>query len=85
MNMGYVSNKDLDLQNKILFKDSYNLNPFNMWIGLNNNLKDTKISFNFPKILKPSSLNLIIKDLESEETNLSKEDIKFNLIDYEMY
>ena len=52
-----------------------------MWIGLNNNLKDIKISFNFPKILEPSSLNLIIKDLKSEEKNLNKEDIKFNLFD----
>jgi hypothetical protein len=85
MNMGYISNKDLDLQDNSIFKDTYNLNPFNMWIGLNNNLKNTKMSFNFPKILKPSSLNLIIKDLNSEETNLCKEDIKFNLIDYEMF
>ena len=38
-----------------------------MWIGLNNNLKDTKISFDFLKILKHSSLNLIDKDLEPEE------------------
>ena len=85
MNMGNVSNRDLDLQDNALLKYTYNLNPFNMWIGLNNNLKNTKMSFNFPKILKPSSLNLIIKDLNSEETNLSKEDIKFNLIDYEMF
>ena len=85
MNMGYIFNKDLDLQNKILSKNTHNLNPFNMWIGLNNNLKNTKMSFNFPDVLKPSPLNLIVKDLKSEETNLSKEDIKFNLIDYEMY
>ena len=85
MNMGYISNKDLDLQNKIISKDTYNLNPFNMWIGLNNNLKNTKMSFNFPEILKPSPCNLIIKDLESKETKIRKEDIRFNLIDYEMY
>ena len=85
MNMGYISNKDLDLQNKIISKNTYNLNPFNMWIGLNNNLKNIKMSFNFPEILKPSPCNLIIKDLKSEETKIRKEDIKFNLIDYEMY
>ena len=56
-----------------------------MWIGLNNNLKDTMMSINFPQILKPFSLNLIIKDLNSEQTNLNKEDIKFNLIDYEIF
>ena len=43
------------------------------------------MSFDFPNILKPSILNFIVKDLENEETNLNKEDIKFNLIDYEMY
>ena len=85
MNMGYISNKDLDLQNKIASKNTYNLNPFNMWMGLNNNLKSTKMSFNFPEILKPSPSNFIIKDLKSEETNLRKEDIKFNLIDYEVF
>ena len=85
MNMGYISNKDLDLQNKIISKNTYNLNPFNMWIGLNNNLKNIKMSFNFPEILKPSPCNLIIKDLESKETKIRKEDIRFNLIDYEMY
>ena len=78
MNMGHISNTDLNL-------NEYNLNPLNMWMGLNNNLKKTKISFNFPNILKPSPCNFIIKDLESEETNLSKEDIKFNLIDYEVF
>ena len=56
-----------------------------MWIGLNNNLKNIKMSFNFPEILKPSPCNLIIKDLESKETKIRKEDIRFNLIDYEMY
>ena len=85
MNMGYISNKNLDLQNKIASKNTYNLNPFNMWMGLNNNLKSTKMSFNFPEILKPSPSNFIIKDLKSEETNLRKEDIKFNLIDYEVF
>ena len=78
MNMGYISNTDLNL-------NEYNLNPLNMWMGLNNNLKKTKISFNFPNILKPSPCNFIIKDLESEKTNLSKKDIKFNLIDYEVF
>ena len=85
MHMGYFSNGGLDFQNKIYSKIIYNLNPFNMWIGLNNNLKDTMMSINFPQILKPSSLNLIIKDLNSEQTNLNKEDIKFNLIDFEIF
>ena len=85
MNMGYFSNKDLDLKKDSHVKKTYNLNPINMWIGLNNNLKNTNMTFDFPNILKPSPLNLIIKDLNSEETNINKEDIKFNLIDYEMF
>ena len=83
--MGHFSNGDPDFQNKICTKIIYNLNPFNMWIGLNNNLQNSMMSINFPNILKPSSLNLIIKDLANEQTNLNKEDIKFNLIDFEIF
>jgi hypothetical protein len=85
MHMGFFSTKDLNFQNEIYLKTTYNLNPFNMWIGLNNNLEDKLMSFNFPEIFKPSPLNLIIKDLNSKETNLSKKDIKFNLIDFEIF
>ncbi len=86
MHMGFFSEKDLNFKYETNFKKTiYNLNPFNMWIGLNNNLEDKIMSFNFPKILKPSPLNLIIKDLNSKETNLSKKDIKFNLIDFEIF
>ena len=49
------------------------------------NLQKSMMSINFPNILKPSSLNLIIKDLANEQTNLNKEDIKFNLIDFEIF
>lgn len=86
MHMGFFSANDLDFKYETCFKKTiYNLNPFNMWIGLNNNLEDKLMSFNFPEILKPSPLNLIIKDLNSNETNLSKKDIKFNLIDFEIF
>jgi hypothetical protein len=85
MNMGYINNKELNLINKNIFKNTYNLNPFNMWMGLNNNLKNIKMSFDLPNILKPSPSNFIIKDLKSKKTNLNKEDIKFNLIDYEVF
>ena len=85
MHMGLISTKDLDFQNEIYLKTSYNLNPFNVWIGLNNNLENKLIAFNLPQIFKPSALNLLIKDLNSEETDLSKKDIKFNLIDFEIF
>ena len=45
MNMGNVSNRDLNLQDNALLKYTYNLNPFNIWIGLNNNLKHHQILF----------------------------------------
>ena len=83
--MGFISTKDVDFQNEIYLKKSYNLNPFNMWIGLNNNLENELMTFNFPQIFKPSNLNLIIKDLNSGETDLKKKDIKFNLIDFEIF
>lgn len=85
IHMGSIPTKNLDFQNEIYLKTSYNLNPFNMWIGLNNNLENKLMAFNFPQIFKPSALNLVIKDLNSEETNLSKKDIKFNLIDFEIF
>ncbi len=61
------------------------LNPLNIWIGLNNNHKKNIFSFNLPKILKPSGFNFIIKDLTADETYIEKKDIKFNLIDYDVY
>ncbi len=85
IHMGFFSTEDLNFQNKTYLKTTYNLNPLNMWIGLNNNLEDKLMSFSFPEILKPSPLNLIIKDLNSKETKLSKKDIKFNLIDFEIF
>ncbi len=85
MNMGYISNINLDLHNKIISNKKWNLNPLNIWMGLNNNLKEEKMSFNFPNVLKPSPSNLIIKDLTSEEINLVREDVKINLIDYEVF
>lgn len=85
MNMGYISNIDLDLKNMIIFNKKKISTPLNIWMGLNNNLKDEKISFNFPNILKPSPSNFIIKDLENEKINLVKNDIKINLIDYEVF
>ena len=83
--MGDFAIQDTRLYKKILSEVTHNINPLNMWIGLNNNLKHTKMSFNLPKMLKPSPLNLIIKDLKSEETLLNKTDIKFNLIDFEIF
>ncbi len=85
INMGNFSNKNLNLQNNKLLRMTDNLNPLNIWIGLNNNLKNTKMSFSLPKFLKLSSLNLIIKDLKLKETSLKKKDIKFNLIDFEIF
>jgi len=85
IHMGFISTKDVDFQNEIYLKTSYNLNPFNMWIGLNNNLENELMTFKFPQIFKPSNLNLIIKDLNSGETDLKKKDIKFNLIDFEIF
>ena len=55
-----------------------------MWIGINNKLKNNFKSLNLPNMLKPSALNLIIKDLKSKKQAFLK-DIKFNLIDFEIF
>ncbi len=85
INMGNFSFKDLYSKNNIKLKSTNNLNSLNMWIGLNNKLKKNFMSINFPNILKPSALNLIIKDLKSKKTSINKKDIKFNLIDFEIF
>jgi len=63
----------------------HNLNPFNIWIGLNNYPPEKSFSINIPKFLKPSALNFIIKNLNSDKIEIKKEDIKFNLIDFEVF
>lgn len=58
---------------------------FKLWIGTAKDLKCKGLFFNLPKRLKPSPLNLIFKDLTGELPLINKEDILFELIDFDGY
>ncbi len=58
---------------------------FKLWIGIAKDLKCKGLFFNLPKRLKPSPLNLIFKDLNGELPEIKKEDILFELIDFDGY
>ena len=60
--------------------------PFlKLWIGIAKDLKCKGLFFNLPKKLKPSPLNLIFKDLTGKLSTIKKEDILFELIDFDGY
>ena len=71
----------LNYKNKINFK----ISPLDIWVGLNSSTPSNLFSINCPKFLRPSDLNFIIKNLNSDDMQIKKEDIKFNLIDFEVY
>ena len=66
-------------------KANFNFLPFSIWIGLDDYSTKKLFSFNLPNFLKPSALNFIIKDLTSEKIEIEKKDIKFNLIDFDIF
>ncbi len=56
-----------------------------LWIGLAKDLSCKGLFFNLPKRLKPSPLNLIFKDLTGKLPKIKKEDVLFELIDFDGY
>lgn len=66
-----------------------NLKPknglFKMLIGLNNTTGRMAIAVNLPDKFKPAPLNLILKPLGDFNLNLSKENIYFELLDFDAY
>ena len=67
------------------FKLNSNNPVLKLWIGLARDLRCKGLFFNLPKKLKPSPLNLIFKDLNGDLPKLNKEDILFELIDFDGY
>ena len=57
----------------------------NIWIGINEDKIKKGILFTLPKFLKPSPLNFIFKDLTGKMRSLKKEDVFFELIDFDAY
>jgi len=59
--------------------------PVKLWIGISKEVKQKGFFLNLPDKLKPSPLNLIFKDLSGTLPVLKKEDIYFELIDFDAY
>jgi GNAT superfamily N-acetyltransferase len=59
--------------------------PIKLWIGVAKEVKQKGFFLNLPDKLKPSPLNLIFKDLSDTMPVLKKEDIYFELIDFDAY
>lgn len=56
-----------------------------LWIGLAKDLKCKGLFFDLPKRFRPSPLNLIFKDLNGNLPKIEKNDILFELIDFDGY
>lgn len=62
------------------------ISPFKLYVGLDNSLDWEKSFFyDVPNRFKSSPLNFIFKDLSGQNRCLSKENINFNLIDFDGY
>ena len=75
--------KDISLKIK---KENNRFKLLNLYIGLGNNLSNL-FYINLPKILKPSPLNFILKDLSTKNHNLKLErkHIFFQLLDFDVF
>ena len=58
---------------------------FKLWIGISQIEKQKGCFFNLPKKLKPVPLNLIFKDLTGNNIKFKKEEVFFELIDFDAY
>lgn len=76
---------DLDQYNNLNVTKSHNcFSPLNLYIGLGADLSKGYY-FNFPKFIKHSPFNLIFKPLrDSINTHIMKEDVFFQLIDFDV-
>jgi hypothetical protein len=83
INMGQFE-KELLLKSK---KNITNISLFNIYIGLGQYHDKKKFNIKFPRILKPSPLNFILKNLTKKNNNfkLKREDIFFQLIDFDAF
>jgi GNAT superfamily N-acetyltransferase len=56
-----------------------------VWMGLSNRIKIRGYFISMPEILKPSPLNLLFKDLQGNLPKFGKEDINFELADFDAF
>jgi hypothetical protein len=78
-----MSQSNLIAENTILTTKTFA--PFKTWIGIADKKRLSLFYFTLPNKLKPSPLNLIFKDLKGNLPALKKEDVFFELIDFDAY
>jgi len=64
---------------------NYKKSPFKLWIGLANTKRITGLFVSMPEKLKPSPLNLLFKDLSGDIPPFGKDNIFFELIDFDAF
>jgi hypothetical protein len=79
-----------DFPSNLYIKDTgpklHTLNPFKMYVGLDSTINWSKSGFmSVPERFKTSPLNLIFRDLSGKGLKLDKDNIKFQLIDFDVY
>ncbi len=79
----YMGDKQDEGELNIIREDNVGL--LKVWIGIDNDRKFKGINLSLPERLKPSPLNLIFKDLNGNLPILQKEDVLFELIDFDAY
>ena len=59
--------------------------PLKVWIGLANSARSLGVFVNMPKVFRPVPLNLIFKDLTGNIPKFNKEEVYFELFDFDAY
>lgn len=76
-----ITNRPLPLTVHLPIKKSL----INLWIGMSNSVKTKGLFIDLPEKFKPAPLNLLYKDLQGTLPDLSKEDIFFELLDFDAF
>jgi hypothetical protein len=72
-----------DIEENDLKRPSFT--PFKMWIGIGNNVRLQGVFIDLPRPIRPAPLNLTFKDLSGKLPVFRKEDVSFELIDFDVY
>jgi hypothetical protein len=72
-----------DIEDNDLKRPSFT--PFKMWIGIGNKVRLHGVFINLPRSMRPAPLNLTFKDLTGKLPVFRKEDVSFELIDFDIY
>ena len=59
--------------------------PFKVWIGIDRQLRSRGVFVGLPRRMRPSPLNCIFKDLVGDLPVFEKDDVRFELIDFDAY